>query len=139
MNIYFAGSIRGGRANQEDYFHIIEMLKDFGSVLTEHIGSKELSSKGEDLSSGEIFQRDSAWVNRADVLVAEVTTPSLGVGFEIGSVAGNTPIICLFREEEGKRLSAMIDGNPAITVRKYKTIKEIPKILLAFFDQFPTS
>ena len=136
MDIYFGGSICSGRDDQELYFRIIEMLRDFGNVLTEHIGSKELSSKGEGLSSSEIFQRDIAWVNRADVLVAEVSTPSLGVGFEIGSAAGNIPILCLFREQEGKRLSAMIEGNPAITVRKYNTIREIPKILLDFFDQF---
>lgn len=139
MDIYFAGAIRGGRADQEDYFRIIEMLKDFGNVLTEHIGNKDLGSDGEALSSNDIFQRDIAWVKRADVFVAEISTPSLGVGFEIGSIAGSTPILCLFREEEGKRLSAMIEGNPAITVRAYKSIKEVPKILFNFFAQFPTS
>ena len=37
------------------------------------------------------------------VLVAEVTQPSLGVGYEIGrAVALNKTIICLFRPDSGK-------------------------------------
>ncbi len=48
MKIYFAGSIRGGRDDSEIYFKIIEMLQATGAdVLTEHIGSSELTSHGE--------------------------------------------------------------------------------------------
>ncbi len=135
MNIYFAGSIRGGRDDQEYYYRIIEMLKDFGEVLTEHIGSKSLDSSGEDLLPSEkIYCRDIEWLQRSNFLVAEVSSPSLGVGLEIGyAIKDNIPVLCLFREENGKRLSAMIEGNPEVTVRTYKSIKEIPGILLAFF------
>jgi hypothetical protein len=37
MKIYFAGSIRGGREDAALYLEIIEYLKTFGEVLTEHI------------------------------------------------------------------------------------------------------
>ena len=52
------------------------------------------------------------WLQECDVVVAEVTTPSLGVGYEIGSARlMGKKILCLFRElTDGKRLSAMIDG-----------------------------
>lgn len=136
MNIYFAGSIRGGRNDQDYYCRIIEMLKDFGEVLTEHIGSKTLDSSGEDLlPSSQIYHRDVEWLEQSNFLVADVSSPSLGVGLEIGyAIKQDTPVLCLFREEEGRRLSAMIEGNPAVTVRTYKSIKEIPGILLAFFS-----
>jgi 2'-deoxynucleoside 5'-phosphate N-hydrolase len=42
MKIYFAGSIRGGRDDWSLYLEIIERLKEYGEILTEHIGSSEL-------------------------------------------------------------------------------------------------
>ena len=47
MKIYFAGSIRGGRDDQELYFDMITDLQNHGTVLTEHIGNKELGNLGE--------------------------------------------------------------------------------------------
>ncbi len=45
MKIYFAGSIRGGRDDAEIYSGIIELLKRYGDVLTEHVGDRTLSSR----------------------------------------------------------------------------------------------
>lgn len=45
----------------------------------------------------------------AVVLVAEVTQPSLGVGYEIGrAIEMNKKILCLFRPESGRRKSFLI-------------------------------
>ncbi|GAB1301119.1 2'-deoxynucleoside 5'-phosphate N-hydrolase 1 [Apodemus speciosus] len=58
-----------------------------------------------------IHERDLAWLRQADVVVAEVTQPSLGVGYELGrAVALGKPILCLFRPQSGRVLSAMIRG-----------------------------
>ncbi|KFO36180.1 2'-deoxynucleoside 5'-phosphate N-hydrolase 1 [Fukomys damarensis] len=52
-----------------------------------------------------------AWIQQADVVVAEVTQPSLGVGYELGrAVALHKPVLCLFRPQSGRVLSAMIRG-----------------------------
>jgi len=42
MKIYFCGSIRAGRQDAELYGRLIEQLKAYGPVLTEHVGAKEL-------------------------------------------------------------------------------------------------
>mgnify|MGYP006130978695 FL=1 len=42
MRIYFAGSIRGGRDEEANYLKIITYLTNFGQVLTEHVGSKNI-------------------------------------------------------------------------------------------------
>ena len=85
MKIYFAGSIRAGRDDQDFYYSIINELGKYGQVLTEHIGNKSLSDQGEQgITDTYIFERDMNWVKEADLLVGEVTTPSLGVGYEIG-------------------------------------------------------
>lgn len=130
MRIYFAGSIRGGRKGRVTYSKIIQYLKNFGEVLTEHIGKKELSCKGEKLDNRAIYERDIKWLKMCDVVVAEVTFPSLGVGYEIAKaeqLGKNT--ICLFNTKSNKKLSAMIDGNEKIKVIYYKRIEEALKKL----------
>ena len=47
MKIYFAGALRGGREDQELYLEIINYLKQFGEVLTEHVGNKSIDLSGE--------------------------------------------------------------------------------------------
>jgi 2'-deoxynucleoside 5'-phosphate N-hydrolase len=135
MKIYFAGSIRGGRDDQELYYSIINEIAKYGSVLTEHIGDKELTGLGEQTKTDSfIFERDMHWVREADVIVAEVSTPSLGVGYELGQAeAMGKRILCLYRESEGKRLSAMIAGNSYPTVKTYRDLNDAQAILEEYF------
>ncbi|HEB47033.1 MAG TPA: nucleoside 2-deoxyribosyltransferase [Candidatus Pacearchaeota archaeon] len=118
--IYFAGSIRGGRGEAELYGQIIEYLKEYGKVLTDHTGGLDL----------------------AKVVVAEVTTHDLGVGFEIGKAlernewingSDRKKILCLYRPSDGKRLSAMIAGCEGLTVGKYAKIEEARRHIDDFF------
>jgi hypothetical protein len=133
MKIYFAGAIRGGRDDQTLYLKIIEELREYGQVLTEHIGAAALTTTGEALSDGEIHDRDLAWLRESDRVVAEVTTPSLGVGYEIGKATEwDKPVLCLYRPDAGRTLSAMIAGSEAITLREYRTITELKKVFAEF-------
>ena len=134
MKIYFAGSIRGGREDKEIYFEIIKLLSKYGQVLTEHIGDKNLSDKGElNISEVDIYNRDIGWINQSDVIVAEVTTPSTGVGYEIAyGEAKGKKIICLYRDIEGKKkISAMIAGDTNLNTKFYQKTDE----LIPFFDE----
>lgn len=89
-----------------------------GVLSTEDQGGGEAwtsfpSTTGEETAAGDRFihERDLAWLQQADVVVAEVTQPSLGVGYELGrAVALNKQILCLFRPQSGRVLSAMIRG-----------------------------
>ncbi len=127
MKIYFAGSIRGGREDKKLYLDIIELLRDYGEVLTEHIGDQALSELGDDGPTDEyIYERDMKFLNQSNVVVAEVTQPSLGVGYELAFAEKmNLPVICLYRPREGKRLSAMITGNPYFKVKEYSGLEEL--------------
>jgi len=125
MKIYFAGSIRGGRDFAVDYEQIVARLGAHGAVLTEHVADQNLSDHGETLSDEQIFQRDINWLREADLVVAEVSQPSLGVGYEIAAgLALGKPIVCLFRPESGS-LSAMIGGNRDLEVIEYTGIDEL--------------
>lgn len=133
--IYFAGSIRGGRDDKDLYAEIIEKLKTYGQVLTEHLGEKTLSAMGElGPTSKFIYQRDIDWLNTADIVIAEVTNPSLGVGYELAYIESkNIPIICLYRPSEGKRLSAMIGGNSNFKIFEYQEIQELDNFFNELF------
>ena len=128
MKIYFAGSIRGGRHDVEIYSQIIEILQGYGEVLTEHLGEKDLTVVGEStLSDKQIHDRDMKWLLESDLMVAEVTNPSLGVGYEIGrAIEAEKKIICLYRESD-KKLSAMISGSKNIDTIKYYQLEDIKK------------
>lgn len=131
MKIYFAGSITGGREDSESYLKIIDLLKNHGQVLTEHIGNDSLTQMGEEINDKEIYQRDINWVKESDVLVAEVTHPSFGVGVEIARATEfNKKVICIYRQIEGKKLSAMISGCPNVLVFKYQNLKDLREIFL---------
>lgn len=119
--IYFSAAISAGREDAPRYAALIAALSLLGRVLTEHIGSPDLSDGGEDgPGDAEIYARDIAWLQEADVVIAEVTTPSLGVGYEVARAARlGKPVVCLFRPETGRRLSAMIRGNPRVRVLEY--------------------
>ncbi|NOR73909.1 MAG: nucleoside 2-deoxyribosyltransferase [Draconibacterium sp.] len=134
MKIYFAGSIRGGREDAALYLQIIEYLKTFGEVLTEHIGDPNLTSLGDDGPSDKyIHDRDLEWLQSSDILVAEVTSVSMGVGYEIGrAVETGKKVLCLFRPNSGKNLSAMITGCEDLKLVNYSNLEEAKKAIAEF-------
>jgi hypothetical protein len=129
MKIYFAGAIRGGREDTSIYLQIVSMLKRYGTILTEHVGDPNLDVRGEELSDQQIYDRDLEWLRSCDSLVAEVTKPSLGVGFEIAKATEwGIQVLCLYRPSESRSLSAMIAGCDKVTVETYRSVDELDAI-----------
>ncbi len=136
MTIYFAGSIRGGRDDAALYHDIIGFLKTMGPVFTEHVGDPSLTARGDDGPDDPgIYRRDMDWLAQSRVVVAEVTQPSLGVGYELGAaVAMGIPVLALYRPKPGRCLSAMIAGCPSISVGEYQSLDEAKTLILNFLN-----
>tara|TARA_B100000029_G_C16862216_1_gene699766 strand:+ start:105 stop:512 length:408 start_codon:yes stop_codon:yes gene_type:complete len=134
MKIYFAGSIRGGREDRRLYLQIINYLKKYNEVLTEHIGDESINDLGEKGNKDTyIYKRDMEWLKQCDLVIAEVTTPSLGVGYEIGrAIQFNKKVLCLYRHIENKKLSAMLAGNRKIKVIYYKGFEDLKEKIQSF-------
>jgi hypothetical protein len=133
MKIYFAGAIRGGRQDAALYYEIVRLLSEHGEVLTEHVADSALGVLGQDIGDQKIHDRDLEWLRISDYLVAEVTTASLGVGYEIArATEWGKRVLCLYRPENGRSLSAMIAGCSAVTVREYCEPSELKDI----FEEF---
>ena len=76
------------------------------------------------------------WVRESDLVVAEVTNLSLGVGYEVGrAIEEGKYVVCLYRETGEKELSAMIEGSPKVKLIKYRDIKDAEKHLGRFLDK----
>ena len=125
MKIYFSGSIRGGRNDSELYKKIISYLKTKGEGLTEHIGNISLSSEGQiHIKDTTIHDQDMDFLLDSDIVIAEVTNPSLGVGYEIGrAIENHKRVVCFYRPRSTSKLSAMISGSREIEVIEYDTIE----------------
>jgi len=121
VNIYFCGSIRGGRQLASTYEKIIGMLGEYGQVLTEYLGDDdEITDRDATLSDREIHDRDLKWIMESDLVIAEVTIPSLGVGYEIGrAIEYRKPVLCLYQDSSDEKLSAMIAGSPNVELYHY--------------------
>lgn len=128
--IYFAGSIRGGRADAELYRQMIEYIQKTDIVLTEHVGNLALS-KTDGLPNREvaIYKQDTAWIRESDVIIAECTTPSLGVGYELAYAESLSKPVHIFFNKERANLSAMLSGNCNFQIHPYSDTSEIFPVL----------
>lgn len=137
IKIYFAGSIRAGRDDAPVYEAMIKRLRSFGEVLTEHVGNLALSTAGDNGPDDRtIHDRDMAWLSACDIVIAEISVPSLGVGYELGWAAAlGKPALCLYRPVSGRAVSAMIAGSPAIQTASYSSMEEAETIMANFIRE----
>ena len=135
MNIYFCGSIRGGRQDAALYHDMIAFLKQYGPVLTEHVGDLSLTAQGNDGTADAIWQRDTEWLRQSDIVIAECSTPSLGVGYELAfAEAIGKPVHVFYGKEDG-RLSAMLAGDPHFGIHLYRTRDELFDTLKSIMEE----
>ncbi len=134
MKIYFSGAIRGGREKAADYKEIINFLEKYGPVLTKHLGDINLNITGEDLGASEIYKRDINWLEEADLVIADVSIPSLGVGYELAYAEKLVKkIICLYENESN--VSAMIKGNSNFFLIPYANLNDLFVKIAEVFEE----
>ena len=124
--IYFAGSIRGGRDFAHLYRKIIERIQANDICLTEHIGQADLNLKEQGRTNdAKIYNQDTAWLRESDMVVAECSNASLGVGYEL-AYAESRHIPChIYYNKSKTQLSAMLTGNAYFNIYPYQTEEEL--------------
>ena len=128
--VYFAGSIRGGRVDAALYRRMIEHIKKTACVLTEHVGDLALSALEGELDRDRlIYGQDTAWIRECDLLIAECTCPSLGVGYELAYAEKLEKPCFVFYNKEKCSLSAMIKGDEYYEVFPYSDEEELMGLL----------
>ena len=141
MNIYFSCSITGGRKDEEVYQALVSyLLENHHEVPTAHLSSPDVMALEATVLPQEVYLRDVAWVAGCDAVVAEVSTPSHGVGYEIAlALSLGKPVLCCY--QAGMKVSKMITGNtsPGLQVRQYDTIAQAVEIVHNFLAGLPAS
>ncbi len=126
MNIYFACSITGGRASEPIYQEFTRsLLADKHEVPTAYLAESNVMALEKVVDPRDVYDRDVAWIRACDTLIAEVSVPSHGVGYEIGfALEQGKPVLCLAQAD--KTVSKMITGNshPALQVKYYQDVAE---------------
>jgi hypothetical protein len=140
--VYFSGSISGGREDVETYRRIVRALEADGHrVFAGSVTSPDVGPDGEPMTPAAIFDRDTDWMREVassgGVLVAEVSRPSHGVGYEIAMARYHygMRVICLWRPAFTKRCSGMIAGDRGIRLIEYaegeigRALEELRRLL----------
>ena len=132
-NVYFSGSIRGGRDDANLYNKIIKMISKTDLVLTEHIGDLKYNVKKK--NNDQIYNTDIDLIKKCDFIIAECSTPSLGVGYEIAYAEKlNKPIYVFYRN--GVLLSAMLLGNKNCICKEYSDEEELLYSIKSILEQY---
>ena len=122
MKIYFACSITGGREFESVYQAMVKALTEDGHVVPNaHLAESSVMALEAVIDPLEVYSRDVEWIRDCEVLIADVSVPSHGVGYEIGFALGvGKRVLALY--QEGRKISKMISGNPDphLLVRSYQ-------------------
>lgn len=138
--VYFACSIRGGRDDAAIYGELVQVIKRHAHILTEIFADTKLTTAGIVAPVGDIWSNDIRWIGQADAVIAEVTQPSLGVGYEIAKAEKmGKPILCLYRPTLERSLSAMIAGSPNATIFEYRSLQTAEHGIASFLHTISQS
>jgi nucleoside 2-deoxyribosyltransferase len=93
MKIYFSGSMTFNHDKAKFYKMLIDLLNNYGKVLNEFVGDEKVINYDPKF----IFERDTNNMANSDILIADISYPSLGVGFELGYyLQFNKPLLVLY-------------------------------------------
>ena len=137
MNIYFSCSLTGGREYEGIYGLIVDHLASQGyEVLTAHLADPGVMEVEKFVDANEVYHRDINWIDGCDAVIAEVITPSHGVGYEIAYALGKgKPVLCCYKQ--GVTVSKMIVGNDSasLTLGTYEDSDQVLEVIDSFINR----
>ena len=126
MKIYVSGSMYGGQQKIDTYKKLVDKLEEYGEVLTRQIADPKAIENEKYQKDEDIYNDLENKLEKADILIAEVSVPSIGVGYEIGYASKlNKKIIAIYDKNYLDKVTTMIRGNKSIKIIPYKDINEI--------------
>ena len=126
MKIYFSGSIYGGRQKLDTYKKLVKELQKYGEVLDPEVADENVLNREANIKDSDVFENLEKELNEADLIFAEVTVPSLGVGYEIGSAdCHNKKIIAIYDSTVIPKVTTMLRGNKRLKIIPYEDINDI--------------
>jgi nucleoside 2-deoxyribosyltransferase len=145
MTIYLACTVRGDRGALALARAVADAVEAMGHVvLTRHLLNDDADADEARVTERAVFERDLAWLESADVLIAEASGSSYGVGFEVGYVTSRAAstgqrVLVLYEEARRPRVSRLIAGNthPACTTYPYRDAADLLRFVEVFLAPRP--
>jgi len=130
-HIYFAGAVSAKDYDTTSYQDILKELNRYGELLN----AENYDPAGKNLNAEEIFMRMEQQLEKANIIVADVSTPSNVVGREIAyaQFERKIPVLCVYKVD--CKPSPVIEGNVDIDVFPYENIEDIKEILKTYFTK----
>jgi nucleoside 2-deoxyribosyltransferase len=143
MHIYLACTVRGDRVALDAARVLCARLEEAGhTVPTKHLLADDADAAEAALTARAVYERDMARLERCDILVAEASGSSYGVGFEVGYVLGRSTattkrVVLLYKRDREDRISRFIPGvtHQRCTTIAYNDPGELADQVLAVLDE----
>lgn len=137
MIVYCAGAIKGDVSYQNYYKEIISIVKSFNHTAISEL-NKEFKEQ-QVISDKQIYERDINWLKESDIMIAEVSGPSLGVGYEIAYALNviKIPVLALLYTGV-KKISSIIAGctSELFILQEYGNADEMKKSIEDFLFKY---
>lgn len=133
MIIYCAGPIKGNTEYKDNYSKVVEIVESLGHTALSEMSKKFLSSIP--LSPKQVYARDMKWLEGSKLMIAEISGPSIGVGFEIAYALYVKKLnVLAVHSSDAPNVSSMILGcnNPKLFISKYNDTEDLTKIISDF-------
>jgi 2'-deoxynucleoside 5'-phosphate N-hydrolase len=145
MHIYLACTVRGDRGALSTVRAVADTVESMGhTVLTRHLLGDDADAEEAGLTERAVFERDLEWLEQADVLIADASGSSYGVGFEVGYVIGRAAetsqrVLLLYDAARRSKVSRLIAGNthPACTTYPYRDTADLLRFVEVFLAPVP--
>jgi len=133
LNIYLACTVRGDRGAVGALRGLVQSLESAGhTVLTKHLLDDDVEGAESTLTERAVYDRDIEWLEACDILIADASGSSFGVGFEVGYVLGRSDgtkqrVLLLYRGDRQNAISRLIVGNahPRCEILKYENPEDL--------------
>lgn len=137
MKVYFSATITDDARYKKSYKQILSVLKGSGHDVFEYGSdqldtSKIISQSDEDILK--IHKELDKYLKQADVYIADISLPSVAIGYEISqAIAFKKPVLALINEQSEFQPLATIKGNNSrfLRLESYNE-KTLPKVLKDF-------
>lgn len=130
MKIYFGFTVAGDRSSIVAARRIVELVDRMGhEVLTRHLIEDNAWEADRLITPKEVYLRDMKWLEQCDLLMAEVSGSSFGLGFETGYLLGATAkkVVLFYRRDVETKISLLITGitHPNCRLVPYSDLSEV--------------
>ena len=102
------------------------------TVLTKHLLDDNVDAAESQLTERQVYERDIGWLEACDILIADASGSSFGVGFEVGYVLARSDrtsqrVLLLYSASREHAVSRLIVGNahPRCEVQKYENPEDL--------------